>query len=63
MYVSADGDGAFIRSRPDRAAKVKVWADGSRMTVLGQQGEWCYVRDPDGYYGYMPAEYLSATMP
>jgi SH3-like domain-containing protein len=63
MFVVAGGDGVFIRSRPDREARVKVWPDGTKVTVLGREGEWCYVRDPDGYLGFMPAEYLAATWP
>ncbi len=62
-YISADGDGLFIRSKPDMEAKVKVWPDGTVVDLLSQNGDWCYVRDPDGYVGYMPARYLSTVMP
>jgi hypothetical protein len=63
LYVSAGGDGVYIRSQPDMAARVRVWPDGTQMTVLGKEGDWCYVRAPDGYAGFVPAEYLTDSLP
>ena len=58
MIVSADGEGVYVRSKPDMAAKIKVWPDGSEMIVLSAEGEWCRVKAPDGYIGYVPTQYL-----
>ena len=40
LYVSADGDGAYIRSVPDREAKVKVWPDGTKMILIERAPRW-----------------------
>lgn len=63
LYVSADGDGLFIRSKPDTEARVKVWPDGTAVEALAREGDWWRVRAPDGYVGYMPARYLSTVKP
>jgi SH3-like domain-containing protein len=63
MYVSADGDGLYIRSKPDMEARVKLWPDGTEVTIIAQVGDWYQVKAPDGYVGYMPAQYLSSTPP
>ena len=63
MYVSADGDSVYIRSKPDRNAKVTPWPEGTQLEVLGREGDWCYVKAPDSYLGFMPCEYLSTTAP
>jgi len=63
MYVSAGGDGVYIRSAPDREARVKVWPDGTEMMVSDQEGDWYKVQSPDGYIGYIPAEYLAVSRP
>ena len=60
MYVSADGDGLYIRSKPEMEARVKLWPDGTEVTVVAQAGDWYQVKAPDGYVGYMPAQYLSS---
>jgi SH3-like domain-containing protein len=62
-YVSADGDGVYIRSKPDLEARVKVWPDGTEMTVLEQESDWCKVQAPDGYVGYVPTKYLASSKP
>jgi SH3-like domain-containing protein len=63
MYVSADGDGVYIRSKPDMNARVRVWPDGTAMTIIEQIPDWYKVRAPDGYVGYVPARYLTAIPP
>jgi hypothetical protein len=63
LYVAAGGDGVYIRSAPDREARVKVWPDGTEMMVLDQEGDWYKVQAPDGYIGYIPAEYLAVSRP
>jgi hypothetical protein len=63
MYVSAGGEGAYVRSAPDLQAKVKVWPDGTKVDALGKQGDWYYVRVPDNSTGFFPAAYLSASPP
>jgi len=62
-YVSADGDGVYIRSEPDKEARVKVWADGTEMSVLEELPDWYRVQAPDGYVGYIPAEWLADSPP
>lgn len=62
-YVAADGDGLFVRSRPDMDAKVRVWPDATAVAVLSEEAGWCNVRTPDGYVGYMPARFLVAQPP
>jgi hypothetical protein len=63
MYVSADGDGVYIRSAPNTEARVKVWADGTAMSVLEELPDWYRVEAPDGYVGYIPAQWMAKTPP
>jgi hypothetical protein len=68
LYVSADGDGVFIRSKPDMEAKIRVWPDGTEMQALavdadGAALDWVKVRAPDGYIGYIPSRWLSPSRP
>lgn|GEM_PF-3701326 len=60
-YVCADGDGVYVRSKPDPEARVTAWPDGTEMMVLAQEGDWYKVKDPDGYVGYVPVQYLCLT--
>ncbi len=63
-YVSADGDGAYVRYAPDWAARVKAWPDGTSIGIIEfVSSDWARVRTPDGYIGYMPREYLSDWAP
>jgi SH3-like domain-containing protein len=62
-YVSADGDGLFIRSKPDPEAKMALWPDGTPVGLIEQSGDWCKVSTPDGYVGYMPTRYLAMVKP
>jgi hypothetical protein len=59
VYVSAGGEGVYVRSRPAMDARVKAWPDGTPLglieyPLLG----WALVRAPDGYVGYVPREYV-----
>jgi hypothetical protein len=63
MYVSAGGDGVYVRSSPDLEARVTAWPDGTRMDALGVKGGWYYVRTPDGFLGFIPAQYLTVDPP
>jgi hypothetical protein len=63
QYVWADGVGVYVRSSPDMAARVRVWPDGTPMTALALSDGWYQVRAPDGYVGFVPAEYLTAVTP
>lgn len=62
-YVCADGDGVYVRSRPDLEARVQAWPDGTEMMVLAQEGNWYKVQAPDDYIGYVPAKYLCLVRP
>jgi hypothetical protein len=63
MYVSAGGDGVYVRSSPDLEARVTAWPDGTQMDALGVKSGWYYVRTPDGYLGFVPALYLAVATP
>jgi len=64
LYVSAGGDGVYIRSQPDREARVKVWPDGTAMGLIEKAPSgWAKVQAPDGYVGYIPLEYLADKIP
>ena len=64
LYVSAGGEGVYIRSQPDREARVKVWPDGTAMGLIEKAPSgWAKVQAPDGYVGYIPLEYLSDKIP
>lgn len=63
MYVSADGEGVYVRSEPTREATVRVYVDGTEMKALGKKDDWCWVTAPDGLVGFVPAEYLVTARP
>jgi hypothetical protein len=64
MYVSAGGDGVYVRSEPDRTKQYKVWPDRTAIGVIAKAPSgWARVQTPDGYVGYIPIEYLSASVP
>jgi hypothetical protein len=64
LYVSAGGEGVYIRSQPDREARVKVWPDGTAMGLIEKAPSgWAKVQAPDGYVGYIPLEYLADKIP
>lgn len=58
MVVSADGDGLYVRSKPEMNARVSVWPDGTVVEVFSCDEAWCRVQTPNGYQGYMPRQYL-----
>ena len=63
-YISADGDGAYIRYAPDREAKVKAWPDGTPLGIIEFVSmDWARVKAPDGFIGYIPRDYLSDSAP
>lgn len=59
MVVSANGDGVYVRSKPEMQAKVRAWPDGTVVDVFSCDGDWCQVQTPNGYKGYMPRRYLA----
>ena len=69
LYVGkTDGDGAYIRGSVDDTDRIKAWPDGTEMVVVGPAVAaggrvWRNVRDPDGNVGFVPSEYLVATLP
>jgi hypothetical protein len=63
MYVSADGDGVYVRSEPDREKRYKVWADRTAIGIIEKAPSgWARVQTPDGYVGYIPIEYLATSV-
>jgi hypothetical protein len=62
-YVSADGDGVFIRRTKNMDDKIRVWPDGTAIDLLAVDTDWCQVRDPDGVVGYIPTLYLATAKP
>jgi hypothetical protein len=59
VYVSAGGEGVYVRSRPALDARVKAWPDGTPLSLIEYPLlGWALVQAPDGYVGYVPREYL-----
>ncbi len=65
FYVAnTDGEGVYIRRTPNRADRLKAWADGTPITVwpgetaTGDGWTWYRARGPDGITGWIPRQYL-----
>jgi hypothetical protein len=67
VYVgNTDGEGVYLRKTPSLADKLKAYADGTELTIIGDDvdGEgqtWKHVKTPDGTEGYVPAMYTTDT--
>jgi hypothetical protein len=59
-----DGLGAYLRRTPNLDDRLRAWADGTSLTVVGPDAtangiEWKQVQDPAGNRGWIPAQYTS----
>jgi hypothetical protein len=64
MYISADGDGAYVRRTPNLEDRYMAWPDGTSVVVLEYvSADWARVRAPDGYIGYIPRRYIAEMPP
>jgi len=67
VYVgNTDGEGVFIRKTPVMDDKIRAYADGTALTIIGDDVDgdgqhWKHVRTPDGLEGYVPAQYTTST--
>jgi hypothetical protein len=64
MYISADGDGAYVRRTPKLEDRYKAWPDGTSLQVFEYvSADWALVKSPDDYVGYIPRQYLASSPP
>jgi hypothetical protein len=65
VYVgNTDGEGVYIRNSPSMDDKNKAYADGTALTIIGDDvsgdGQtWKHVKTPDGTEGYVPSQYTT----
>ncbi len=70
LVANTDGQGLYLRRRPDWVSKWVAWSEGTNLQVLaaGVSGTgapsasgaaWLQVRDPDGRVGYVPEQYVA----
>jgi hypothetical protein len=65
---NTDGEGVYIRQTPAMADRVRAYADGTPLTIIGDDVDgdgqhWKHVRTPDGLEGFVPAMYTVDTPP
>jgi hypothetical protein len=65
---NTDGEGVFLRKTPVMADRLKAYADGTPLTIVGDDVDgdgqhWKHVKVPDGTEGYVPAMYTVDTAP
>lgn len=69
VYVgNTDGEGVYVRKTPVMADKAKPYADGTALTVVGDDVDgdgqhWKHIKTPDGLEGYVPSIYTVASPP
>ncbi len=64
MVAHTDGEGVYIRAEPVSGERLRAYAEGTELTVIGaaQAGDgrqWLPVRGPDGVEGWVPEEYTA----
>jgi hypothetical protein len=65
---NTDGEGVYIRNTPVMADRAKAYAEGTPLTIVGDDVEgdeqhWKHVKAPDGREGYVPSMYTVDTPP
>jgi hypothetical protein len=65
---NTDGEGVYVRSTPAMADRVRAYADGTPLTIIGDDvdvdgQQWKHIRTPDGLEGYVPAMYTVDAPP
>src|SRR5690348_10412240 len=69
MWIANTGGvGVYVRATPNRADRLRAYADGTSLQVLpdevdGDGEHWLHVRTQDGLEGYVPAMYVSDHQP
>ena len=68
--ANTDGQGVYLRRRPEWSSKWVVWDEGTPLQVLAtglhgtDSAAWLQVRDPEGRVGFVPEQYVrSAPQP
>ncbi|MPZ13429.1 MAG: hypothetical protein GEU73_03230 [Chloroflexi bacterium] len=62
--ANTDGLGAYIRRTPNLSDRLRVWPEGTQLTVAGPDAaanglQWKQVTDPAGNHGWIPAQYTA----
>ena len=62
--ANTGGTGVFLRRTPNMNDRVRAWADGTSLRVIGpdtiENGvTWKHVQDPAGNQGWIPSEYTA----
>jgi hypothetical protein len=65
---NTDGEGVFIRQSPAMADRVRAYADGTQLQLIGDDvfgdgQRWHHVRAPDGLEGFVPVIYTVDAPP
>jgi hypothetical protein len=69
VYVGdTDGQGVYVRKTPVMADRLKPYADGTALTVVGDDVDgdgqhWKHIKTPDGAEGYVPSIYTVESQP
>jgi len=69
VYVgNTDGEGVYVRKTPVMADRLKPYADGTPLTVVGDDVDgdgqhWKHIKTPDGLEGYVPSIYTVESPP
>jgi hypothetical protein len=64
--ANTGGTGVYLRKTPNLGDRVRAWADGTALKVVGpdtvENGvTWKHVQDPAGNDGWIPAQYTAPT--
>jgi hypothetical protein len=65
---NTDGEGVYLRKTPVMDDRIRAYADGTALTIIGEDVEgdgqsWKHVRTPDGLEGYVPSMYTTDSPP
>jgi hypothetical protein len=61
--ANTDGEGVHLRAAPRVGVSLQAWAEGTIFEVVGNDASgdghrWKRVRDPNGQFGWIAAEYV-----
>jgi len=65
---NTDGEGVYVRKTPVMADRVRPYADGTPLTIVGDDVDgdgqhWKHIKTPDGLEGYVPSIYTVESPP
>jgi hypothetical protein len=65
---NTDGQGVFVRKTPAMADRLRAYADGTPLTIVGDDVDgdgqhWKHIKTPDGVEGYVPSIYTTDVQP